>query len=102
MHAVHRIDDVGARLAKDDEENGGFAIHQSGGADILDGVVHLGDIAQDDRGAIVIAHDQRLVIFGFEKLIVVGDVLGYSVVGDLPFGAVGILHGQNAAERLQA
>ena len=60
----------------------------------------LGDIAQDDRCAIVIAHNERLVIVGLEKLIVRGEIRGGVVVGDLALGAICVLQGQNAAERL--
>ena len=86
MHAIHRIDDIGAGLAEDDQQNGGLAVHNPAARMFWTESSTSAISRKTDRRAIVIADDQRLVIFGLEQLIVGGDVGGGVVVGDLPFG----------------
>ena len=45
-NAVHRVNDVGAGLAENDQEDGGLAVHEAGGADVLDRVRDIGDVRQ--------------------------------------------------------
>ena len=50
-YAVHRVDDVGAGLAEDDDQHRGLAVRQALVAQILDRVLHVGDVGQPHRRA---------------------------------------------------
>ena len=49
FHAVGRLDDVGAGLALDVEDDGGAAIHPAGQADVFHVVDDLADVAERGR-----------------------------------------------------
>ncbi len=69
QHPVHGGDNVGARLAEDDDQDGLFRVYHPGVAQILDGIVYLRDIGQPHRGAVVPGHNQGPVLLRFEQLI---------------------------------
>ena len=73
-NAVHGLDDVGARLAEDDDDHGALAVQIAGGADVLHRVDHIGHVGEPHRRAVVIADDQRLVLVGLRDLVVGDDV----------------------------
>jgi len=50
----------------------------------------------------VVADHQRHVVHRFEKLVVGGDIRGGCAIGDLTFGAVGILPAEHRCNVLQA
>ena len=67
--AIDGLDDVGAGLPEDNEQDGGLAVGEAARADVFDGVGHGGDVADADRRAILITDDQRPVVLGLEQLI---------------------------------
>ena len=78
--------------------NRALAVQIAGGADVLHGVGHLGDIGQADGRAVVITDDERLVVVGVRDLVVGKDVRGHDAVGDLAFGQVGVLQAQHGLQ----
>ena len=66
-----------------------LAIHETRGADILRRILHVGDIGQLYCRAVVIADDQRLVIHGFQQLVIVSDVRAAGSIDNLPFRRIG-------------
>ena len=88
---IDGINNIGARLAKDDEHDGALAVQIAGDANVLNGIDYVGDIGKMDGGAFVIADDDRLVVFGVGNLIICNDVGRDISVGDLALGKIGIL-----------
>ena len=52
FHSIDGLDDVCARLPKDDQRNGRFAIEVTGSTNVLDRVPHARDVRQPYRRAI--------------------------------------------------
>ena len=96
--AVDGVNDVGAGLAEDDEQDGALAVQIAGGADVLHGIDDVGDVGEVDGGAFVVADDDGLEIFGVGDLIVGDDVGGGDTVGDLALGEVGVLQAQDGLD----
>ena len=59
VHASDDVEDIGAGLAEDDHEHGRLAVEQAGVADVLDGILHVGDVGQPNRAAVAIGDHQR-------------------------------------------
>src|SRR5207302_6964506 len=68
-YTVDRVDDIGARLAPDDEQDGRFAIDQPVVAQVFDGVRDGGDIGKPHSRALSIRDNDRLVVFGPQQLV---------------------------------
>ena len=102
IDAVHRINDVRTGLPGNDEQNGRFPVHEASGANVFDRILDVGDIRKFDGRAIVIADDERLVVFGLQQLVVRGDVSGGLTVGNLPFREIRVLGAQHFAYVLHA
>src|SRR4029079_6567628 len=68
-NAIHGFDDIGARFAIDNQQDGGLAVSEPAGAKIFYGIGYGGDIADAHGGAILITDEQRPVRFRFEYLI---------------------------------
>ena len=64
--AVHGVDDVGARLAEDDDQHGRLAVGVAGVAHVFHGIDHVADIGDAHGGAVVIGDEQGLVVDGLE------------------------------------
>ena len=58
IDAIDGLNDVGAGLAEDDQNDGRLAVEVAGGADVLRGIDDVGDIGEADGGAIVVADDE--------------------------------------------
>ena len=56
--AIDGLDDVGARLAEDDDEDGGLAVGIAGVAQVFDGIDDFADIGEADGGAVAIGDEQ--------------------------------------------
>ena len=82
LHAVDRVDDVGARLAEQDDQHRRLAVGQTEIAHVLDGIVHVGDVGELDRGAVAIGDDQRLVVRRLGRLVVGVDLIALVAVVD--------------------
>jgi len=96
--AVDSVNDVGAGLAEDGEQNSAFAVQVAGGANVLNGIDDVGDIGEVDRGAFVIPDDDGFKVRGMGHLIVGDDIGGGDAVGDLALGEIGILEAENGLD----
>ena len=96
--AVDSVNDVGAGLAEDGEQNSAFAVQVAGGANVLNGIDDVGDIGEVDRGPFVIPDDDGLEVRGMGHLIVGDDIGGGDAVGDLALGEIGILQAENGLD----
>ncbi len=65
-------------------------------------VDHIADILQTNRAAVVVSHDQRLVIDGLGDLVVRKDIRRNVAVGDLALGQVRVLPRHHLLHRRQA
>ena len=94
------MEDVGARLAEDDQHDRRFAIQRAGGAHVLRRIQDIGHIGQADSRAMVVADDQRFVVLGTGDLIVGDDIRGHQVIGKLAGGLIGILQAEHGLDIL--
>ena len=60
-HTVNGFDDVGGRLAEENDEDGGLAVREARVAAVLDRVRHLGHVPEPHRSSIDVADDERPV-----------------------------------------
>ena len=99
---VHHLDDVGAGLLGDIDQNRRLAVEGAQVADILYPVHHLGHVLQPDRGTIAIRDDQGAVVAGGA-----GHVIGINLerlfaLLNVALGCVGIGRGDRGAHIGQA
>ena len=100
--AVDGLDDVRARLARQDHRDAGLAVDQTGVAQVLDRIEDLGDVAEPDRRAVAIG-DHQIAILGRVRRLVVGvDLIVVVVVLDRALWAVGVGRGERRADVLEA
>ena len=97
FHSIDSLDDICARLAKNNQWNGSFAIEVTGGANVLDRIAHACDVRQPYGRAISIRYDQRLIVLGFKQLVVSQNVRSRPFIGELSFGDVCVLLAQHRA-----
>ncbi len=90
LHALDRIDNVGARLTKNDRENGLLAVGKAHIAHVLDRIHHASDVGEPHRSAIAVGNDERRIIGGPGRLIVGVDLEMPFAVFDRAFRAVGV------------
>ena len=101
VDSIDGIDNVRAGLAENDNQHCRLAIDHPGGADVLDRVSYQPDVGKLNGGAVVVAHDQRLVILGLEQLIGRAQAPGLFVIGQLALGPVRIGIGQHSSHVLE-
>ena len=75
-NAIHGVNNVGARLAENRDQDAGLAIGQADVANIGNRIEDVAYIADADRPTVVIGDDQRPVFVGFEKLVVIVEYMG--------------------------
>ena len=75
--AVVGLDDIGARLAEDDDRHRGDAIQVTRGANALGRILYVGYVGKVDGEPVVIADDQGLILIGLRNLVVGDDVRGH-------------------------
>ena len=102
LHALDRVDDVGAGLPENDRENGGAALGQAQVAHVLDRVQHVGDVGETNRSAIAVGNDEGRIIGGPGRLIVGVNLEMPFAVLDRAFRAVGVGGGERRAHVLKA
>ena len=68
--AVHDLDDIGARLALDIDDDGGGLVHPGRLLRILGIVDHVGHVGQHHRRIVAIGDDQRPIVLARKELIV--------------------------------
>jgi len=100
--AVHSFDHVGAGLAEDGEDNGGFAEGEAEIAKVFDRIGDVGDVSQANGGADVAGDDERVIFVGFEELIRVGDGDGAMVVRERTFCEIGVGAAERGADLFEA
>ncbi len=99
--AVHRVDDVGAGLAEDDEQRSRLAVGEADRAEVLDRVVDLGHVGQPHRGPVAPGDEQGSVLAGEAELIAGGDLPRPLGPVQLALGAVDVRAGQHRAHVLE-
>ncbi len=87
------LDDVGVGLPVDHQQYRALVVVEAGVVAVLHSVADLGDIAQAQRRAILVADDQRRIVGSLEQLIVGLDlpvvlVIGHRALGSALIGAV--------------
>ena len=101
LHGVDGLDDVGVRLAVEDDQNRRLAVGHAEIAQILHRIGHLGDVAEANRRPIAIGDHQRCVIGGNVGLVVGVDLQAAVAVVDRALRAVGVGGGERGAHVLQ-
>ncbi len=94
LDAVDRVDDVGARLTVDDEEDRRLAVGEAGVADVLDRVLDVGHVGQVQRRAVDVREHDRPIVLRLEQLIARRQAPGPPAVGQLAFRLVRIGRGE--------
>ncbi len=85
---VNDLDDVGARLTVDNQEDCRATVRESIVARVSDGINDVCDVRHTDHCAVVISHYQRLVLICLEKLIGSVYLPMKILVGERSLGAV--------------
>ena len=101
LDAVHRVDDVRARLLADDHEDRALAVGQAEVAHVLDTLAHRGDIPEVHRGAIAVRDDERAVLRRGGRRVVDVDLVVVRGTVDRPFGGIGIGRGNRGPDVLE-
>ena len=96
---VDGLNDVGAGLAEEDDEDGVRAIHVAGRADVLGRVIHGGDVGKAHGRSVVGANDERAVVSRFRNLVVGDDVRRDGAIGKLAARLVGVLEAEERLNR---
>ena len=96
--SVYRIDDVGAGLPEDDDQHSRFPVGQTGVAQVLHRIFHLGDIRKAYCSSLPVAHNQGPIQLGFEELICGAKLPGSIAVCQLSLGPVGVGRVQYSAD----
>ncbi len=89
-HVVDGGDDVGARLAEDDQQDRTSAVGDTCVADVLDGILHVADVAEPHDTVLIRGHDQRTILICFQKLIVGINGPGVNCSGKFAFRLIGV------------
>ena len=63
-NAIHGVDNVRARLPKNNDQDGGLAICEPSIADVFDRVLHIGDVAESTGAPSLYATIRRAVFIG--------------------------------------
>ena len=100
-NVVDGLDDVGARLARQDHRDAGLAVDEAGVAQVLDEIDDLGDVGEPDRRAIAVGDHQIAILRRVGRLIVGVDLIVVVVVLDRAFRAVGVGGGERGADVLK-
>ena len=101
-NSVHRGNDVGARLARHDDQHGRLAVGVPSRSDVLHRVDHIADVLKAHRRAVLVRHYKRLVLGGLVELIRGGDAPRTRSGTQLSLRAVGIRGSEKGAEVLEA
>ncbi len=99
--AVGGLDDIGAGLAIDIDENGVLLVEASGDTCVGGGVDDIGDIAEPDRRAVAIGDDEAAIGVGAEELVVGADRVGLLVTFEAALGVDRIALGDRGADILK-
>ena len=100
--AVHRVNNIGLRLAADDQQYGGLAVDGTGVAHILLRIDDRGDIGEAHGRALAIGNDQRSILLSEKKLIVVVEDAHVQAIGESALGLIGVGAGEGLADVFQA
>ncbi len=99
---VDRGDDVGARLAEDDEQGGPAAVGQAERPDRLDRVLHRRDPGERDRLPVAVGDDEGRIVLRLHELVVGGDRPALVGVRKAALGLVRGLRHDRASHALQS
>jgi hypothetical protein len=102
FHALRDVDYVGLWLAVKIKDHCRLAVHKSGGMNILLAVQDFAHIGKPDRSTMAIGDDQRRILLGEEKLIVVVEHEHALAIRKRSFGGVCIRRLQRRTRLFEA
>jgi len=102
LDPVGRRDDVGVRLAIDQQQHRRDAVGRARVLQVLDRIGHPGDVGQPDRGAVAHRDDQRQVFTGAARLVVGVDPPLPIAVLDQPFRPIRVRRGERGPNLVEA
>ena len=102
LHIIDGLDNVGARLAEQGDENGGLSVGPTKVAHILNGILHVRHIRQPHRDAVAVGDDDRRKISCHTCLIVRVDLKAPVAVVDRALWTVGVSCSKRGAHVLEA
>ncbi len=73
LDPVNSLDDVRAGLPVNGHDHGRFAVGVSGVANVRDSLGDSRDVAEPDRSAVTVSHDQRSILLGLDEQLVGGE-----------------------------
>src|SRR6185437_4585180 len=100
--AVGGLDDIGAGLAIDIDDDGALLVEAAGDAHVGGGVDDLGDVAEPHRGAVAIGDDESAIGIGAEELVVGADRVGSPLALQAALGIGRVALGDGDADVLEA
>ena len=100
--ALDSLNDVRARLAENNEDDGCFPVEIARVADVRRGIDDLGYIGKADGGPVVVTDDERRVVSGVRYLSVGKDIGGGRTVRDLTAREIRILDAEDGLDARQS
>jgi hypothetical protein len=101
VHPVDGVDDVGVRLAVDDDEHRRLAVRHAGVAEVLHRIDDFRDIRKAHRVAVAVRDDQRQIFGSRLRLVVRLDLPVTVAVFDGALRPIGVRGGQRGADILE-
>src|SRR5262249_48616201 len=101
LDALYRLDDIGAGLALDVDDDGWLALVEAPDPAVFESIDHIGHISEQDRGSVAIGHDDVAVGIGCGELVVGGDGVGLVRAVERAFGAGDVRRDDHVAQVLE-
>ena len=100
-NVVDRLDDVGARLARQNDRDPRLAVDKTGVTQIFDGIEDFGDVGEPDRRAVAVGDHQIAILRRMGRLVVGVDLIVVVVVLDRALWTIGVGGGERGADVLK-
>src|SRR5262249_47035761 len=97
LHAVGGLNDVGARLALDVQDDGRRLVNPGGEANVLDVINDIADVAEADGHSVLVCDDEIGVFGRGQKLIVGADGIGEARAVEISFGRIHVIGDETVA-----
>src|SRR6185437_15657071 len=98
LDGIHHLDDVGAGLALDIDQDGGGVVGPAGQLVVLGARQDIGHVAQIDRGAVLVGHHDVLIGLCVLQLVIGVDGVGLHRAIEAALGRVGVVVGDGGAQ----
>ncbi len=100
-NVVDRLDDVGARLARQNDRDPRLPVDKTGVTQIFDGIEDFGDVAEPDRRTVAVGDHQIAILRRMGRLVVGVDLIVVVVVLDRALWTIGVGGGERGADVLK-